>query len=151
MDGQLLLSQAVELDRPPTQLEVEAELMTPGKSGRPQSSTSKGGGSNPRGLAALRSEVEAHIEGVKGELEDVKNSLKELLLEFRKQRLPSTAPESSEVGNTGLEETHLQAAKQPIVAGAVMDRVWDKNEIAANTEEEVHVTTQQVVGAVVEV
>lgn len=142
MDKLLLIFQVVQLDRPPTQLEVEAELMTPGKSGRPQSSTSRGGGSNPRGLQALKSEVEAHIQDVKGELQDVKNSIKELLLEFRKQRLPSTAPSSSEVGNTGLEEAHLEAAKLPDVSMAIMDPVWGRNAIATNTE--VHVTQHEV-------
>jgi hypothetical protein len=43
-------------------------------------------------------------DSVKGELEDVKNSIKELLLEVRKQRPSATTQECSEVGNTGLEE-----------------------------------------------
>jgi hypothetical protein len=148
MDKQLLILQAVQLDRPPTQLEVEAELMTPRKSGRPQSSSSRAGGSNPRGLQALRSEVEAHIQDIKGELEDVKKSIKELLLEFRKQRLQSTAPSSSELGNTGLEGAHPEA-KLPDVSMEIMDPVWGRNAIGTITE--VHVTPHEVAEGAAEV
>jgi hypothetical protein len=151
MDGQLLLSQAAELDRPPTQLEIEAELRTPGKSGRPQSSSSKGGVSNPRDLVALRNTMDTRIDGLASEVEDVKITLKQLLLEVRRIRPPNTPQESSEVGNTRLEEVHPAAAEPPAVAVVPEDPVWGRVKTATNTEEEVHVTIQQVAEAAVEV
>ena len=137
--GQLLLSQAAELDRPPTQLEVEAELMTSGKSGRPHLSSSWGGVSDgqgrQRGLAAFWSKVEAWQQNVKGELEDMKNSVKELLCEVRKQRPYITLQECSEVRNTGLEEAPRQEAEPVEEVVAVMDLVHGKSVDAANAKE----------------
>ena len=127
MDGQLLLSQAADLDRPPTQLELETELRTPGKSGRQQSSSSRGAVSNARrgerGLAAVRSEFYSFQDSVKGELEDMKASMKELLLEVRKQRPGGTPAASSEVGTTGLEEGPPQEEGLPKEVVAVVDLV----------------------------
>lgn len=110
MDSQLLLSQAADLDRPPTQLEVETELHTPGKSNRNQSSSSRGG---ERGIAAVRSELHSFQDSVKGELEDMKAMFKELLQEVRKQRAGATPPASSEVGTTGLEELPMHEEGPP--------------------------------------
>ena len=99
MDPQLLLSQAVDLERPPIQLEVETELATPGKSGRGQSSLSRGPLPNARardrGLALTRCELHEFHDSMKGELEDVKAMVKQLLEEMQKRttgpfELPAT-------------------------------------------------------------
>jgi len=117
MDGQFLLSQAADLERRPTQLELETELLTPGKSGREQSSSSKGALSNARGrergLAAVQSEFYSFRDCVKGELEDMKSSMKELLQELRKQRPEGTPAPSSEVATTSLEERPLHEETVP--------------------------------------
>lgn len=106
---------------------------------------------NARGLAALRSDMDARIDGLAGEVEDVKITLKKLLLEVRRLRPPLTPQESSEVGTMGLEEAHPPAAKPLAVAMAVVDLVWGTLETAANIEEEFHMTIQQVAEAAVEV
>ena len=127
MYGQLLLSQAADLDRPPTQLELETELIALGKSGRDHSSSSRGAVSNARGgergLAAVRSEFYSFQDSVKGELDDMKASIKEILQEVRKQRLGGTPPASSEVGTTGWEEGPPQAQRLPEEVVAVVDPV----------------------------
>lgn len=138
MDGQLLLSQAADLDRPPTQLELETELQTPGKSGREQSSSSKGAVSNSRGrergVAAVRSEFYSFRDCVKGELEDMKASMKELLHEVRKQRPGGTPAPSSEVATTGLEERPPQEEGLPEEVVGVVDPVSAPNARTPNAD-----------------
>ena len=88
MDPQLFLSHGADIERPPTQLEVETELETHCKSGRGRSLSSKGPLPNARaedrGLAATQNELhdfhnnmKGKIENVKGELEDVKAIVKQ--------------------------------------------------------------------------
>ena len=70
MDPQLLLSHAVDLERPPTLLEVETELATPDKSSWSRSSSSREPLSNARvgdrGLAVTRSELHDFQNSMKG-------------------------------------------------------------------------------------
>ena len=133
------------------QLEVEAELMTSRKSGRPHSSSSRGevsdGRGRQRGLAAFWREVKAWQQNVKGELEDMKNSLKELLCEVRKQRPCITPQECSKVENTGLEEAPRQEAEPVEEVVAVMDPVHGKSANAANLKEEGIMNVAQVAEA----
>lgn len=93
------------MDRTSTHLELKTELLTPGKSGRNQSSSSRGGVSKARGgekgLAAVWSELHSFQDSVKGELEDIKAMFKELLQEVRKQRPGATPPASFEVATMG--------------------------------------------------
>ena len=83
MDPQLFLSQAVDLERPLTQQEVETEFATPGKSGRGRSSTSWGPLLNARAgdrdLPVTRSELHDFQNNMKGIIEDVKAMIKLLL------------------------------------------------------------------------
>ena len=50
--------------------------------------------------------VDARIDDLAGEVDDMKNTLRVLLQEVRTLKPPLTPHESSEVGNTGLEEFH---------------------------------------------
>ena len=100
-----------------------------------------------RGLAAFRSEVEAWQQNVKGELEDMKKSLKELLCEVQKQLPCITLQECSEVGNTGLEEAPRQEAEPVEEVVAVMDPVHRKSADAANAKEEGIMNVAQVAEA----
>lgn len=86
-------------------------------------SNSRGG---ERGLDALSSEVYSFQDSVKGELEDIKSSIKELQLEVRKQKICGTPQECSDVGTTGLEDAPLQVARPLEEVVAVMDPVWAK-------------------------
>ena len=113
MDPQLLLSQAADLERPPTQQEVETELATPGKSGRGRSSSSRGPLSNARGgdrgLAVTRSELHEFQDSMKGELEDVKAMVKQLLQEVQKR---TTGPlEPSATAEAGADVAQAAADK----------------------------------------
>ena len=107
---QLLLSQAADLDRPPTQLEVELKLLTPRKLGRCMSSSSRG---REWSLATLQSKLHFFQDSVKGKLADMKAMFIELLQEVCKQRLVATPPASSKVVTTGLEEGLMQK-EEPI-------------------------------------
>lgn len=69
---------------PPPQLEIKTKLATPGKSGRTRSSSLKGGWRD-KGLAEILSEFYNFEDSVKGELEDVKAMVKQLLHEVRKR------------------------------------------------------------------
>jgi hypothetical protein len=108
-------------------VELETELITPGKSGRNYSSSSRGAVSNARGgergLAAVRSEFYSFQDSVKGKLDDMKAMFKELLQEVRKQRLGGTPAASSEVGTTQLEEAPPQEVRPPEEVVAVVDPV----------------------------
>ncbi len=120
VECQLLLLQAADLERPPTQLEVETELATPGKSGRGRSSSSRGPHPNAkagdRALAAVRSE----LHDVKGELEDMKAMVKLLLEEVRKTPKGGLEPAaSSDVGADARQVTadKVAPASEPQATG----------------------------------
>ena len=72
MSPQLLLSHAADLERTPTQEEVEAELATPGKSGRVRSSSSRGPQDIAREGDKALAKVQNELLTVKGELDIMK-------------------------------------------------------------------------------
>jgi hypothetical protein len=75
------------------------------------------------------------MDGFAGDVDDMKATLRVLLQEVRTLKPPMTPHESSEVGNTGLEESHPPAVAPSAIAPAVVDPVWPK---------EVHLTNEEV-------
>jgi hypothetical protein len=99
MSPQLLLSQAADLERPPTQEEVEAELATPGKSGRVRSSSSRGPGTNGREGDKALAKVQNEMLTFRGELDIMKSMMAQLLQNSQKQKTGDVEPPaSSDVG-----------------------------------------------------
>lgn len=133
--------QAADLARPPTQLELETELATPGKSGRHRSSSSRGAVSNAkggdRGLEEVRNELYSFQDSVKGELSDMKAIVKQLLDEVRKRNGGGTCtpPSSSQVGTTGPEDSRAGDLWQVLHHVPVDDPIWTQKAAAANPTE----------------
>jgi hypothetical protein len=124
MNGQLLFLQAANLNCPPTQLELETELGTPKNSDRNRSLSSRGAHLNARmaerGLAEVHNELHNFQDSVKGELDDVKAMIKQLLLEVQKWNTGrrGVSPTSYEVGTIDIEDamTHELEPGEQIVA-----------------------------------
>ena len=79
MSPQLFLSQAADLERPPTQEEVEAKLAILGKSGRVRSSSSRGSHAIAREGDKAFAKVQNELLTVRGELDIMKSMMTQLL------------------------------------------------------------------------
>jgi hypothetical protein len=109
MSPQLLLSQAADLERSPTQEEVEAELATPGKSGRVRSSSSRGPQAHAREGDKALAKVQYELLTVRGELDIMKSMMAQLLHNSHKQKKGDVEPPAS--SNVGTDVTRVTADK----------------------------------------
>lgn len=69
----------------------------------------------------MRNELYNFKDSVKGELEDMKVMVKELLNEVEKQNKGKTPPTCSEVGTTGLEDPCIEKLVQVEEVVAIRD------------------------------
>ena len=79
--------------------------------------------------------MDQRLDGISGEMDDMRNTLKELLMEIRTLKPLHTSHESSEVGNTGLEESQPPLLAQPPTKVAVVDPKWRQPVQKPNQEE----------------